>query len=231
MRQKQIAKIVTDILMTVILLLLMAYSMVGEAAHEWLGIGMLMLFILHHVFNSRWTRNLRKGKYTLFRVLQTALVVLAMLSMLVSMVSGIVLSRYALSFLPITGGRSWARTLHMLSSYWGFVFISLHLGLHWSMMIGMAKRLFKNPSAVRRWIARGLGFLIAAYGLFVFFKREIGSYMFLKTQFVFVDFNEPLVLFLLDYIAVMGMFVFFGHYLAETAKKLSRNTRLSRLPE
>ena len=231
MSQKQIARIVTDILMTLVLLLLMAYSLVGEAAHEWLGIGMLVLFILHHVFNSRWTRNLRKGKYTPFRVLQTALVVLAMLSMLVSMVSGIVLSRYALSFLPITGGRSWARTLHMLSSYWGFVFISLHLGLHWSMMISMAKKLFKNPSAVRRWIARGLGFLIAAYGLFAFFKREIGSYMFLKTQFVFVDFNEPLVLFLLDYIAIMGMFVFLGHYLAETAKKLSRNTRLSRLPE
>ena len=231
MSRKQIARIVIDILMTLILLLLMAYSLVGEAAHEWLGIGMLMLFILHHVFNSRWTRNLRKGKYTPLRVLQTALVVLAMLSMLVSMVSGIVLSRYALSFLPITGGRSWARTLHMLSSYWGFVFISLHLGLHWSMMISMAKRLFKNPSAVRRWIARGLGFLIAAYGLFAFFKREIGSYMFLKTQFVFVDFNEPLVLFLLDYIAIMGMFVFLGHYLAETAKKLSRNTRLSRLPE
>lgn len=231
MSQKQIARIVTDILMTLVLLLLMAYSLVGEAAHEWLGIGMLMLFILHHVFNSRWTRNLRKGKYTPFRVLQTALVVLAMLSMLVSMVSGIVLSRYALSFLPITGGRSWARTLHMLSSYWGFVFISLHLGLHWSMMISMAKRLFKNPSAVRRWIARGLGFLIAAYGLFAFFKREIGSYMFLKTQFVFFDFSEPLVLFLFDYIAVMVLFVFLGHYLAETVKKLSRNTRLSRPPE
>lgn len=231
MSQKQIARIVTDILMTLVLLLLMAYSLVGEAAHEWLGIGMLVLFILHHVFNSRWTRNLRKGKYTPFRVLQTALVVLAMLSMLVSMVSGIVLSRYALSFLPITGGRSWARTLHMLSSYWGFVFISLHLGLHWSMMISMAKRLFKNPSAVRRWIARGLGFLIAAYGLFAFFKRQIGSYMFLKTQFVFFDFSEPLVLFLFDYIAVMGLFVFLGHYLAETVKKLSRNTRLSRPPE
>lgn len=186
MSQKQIARIVTDILMTLVLLLLMAYSLVGEAAHEWLGIGILVLFILHHVFNSRWTRNLRKGKYTPFRVLQTALVVLAMLSMLVSMVSGIVLSRYALSFLPITGGRSWARTLHMLSSYWGFVFISLHLGLHWSMMIGIAKKLVKNPSTVYKWATRAAGSLIAVYGLYAFFKRQIGSYMFLKTQFVFL---------------------------------------------
>ena len=221
MRQKQIAKIVTDILMSVILLLLMAYSMVGEAAHEWLGIGMFALFILHHVFNSRWSRNLHKGEYSPLRVLQTALVVLALISMLSSMVSGIVLSRSALAFLPIATGRSWARTLHLLSSYWGFVFISLHLGLHWSMMMGVAKKLFRNPSAAHKWTARGLGSLIAAYGLYAFFKREIGSYMLLKNQFVFFDFNEPLVLFLLDYIAVMGLFVFLGHYLAEAAKRLS----------
>ena len=46
MKPKQILKIITDIAMTVTLLLLMAYSLVGEAAHEWLGIGMFVLFIL-----------------------------------------------------------------------------------------------------------------------------------------------------------------------------------------
>ena len=48
MKARQILKIITDIAMTVILLLLMAYSLVGEALHEWLGIGMFLLFILHH---------------------------------------------------------------------------------------------------------------------------------------------------------------------------------------
>ena len=224
MKPKQIAKIATDILMTTILLLLMAYSLVGETAHEWLGIGMFALFLLHHVLNRRWSRSLRKGKYTPFRILQTVLVVLALLSMLGSIVSGVVLSRHALAFLPITGGQSWARTLHMLSAYWGFVFISLHLGLHWSMMMGMVKRLFKKPSTARKWTARILGGVIAAYGLYAFFKREIGSYMLLKNQFVFFDFDEPLMLFLLDYVAVMGLFVFIGHYLAEGMKKAARNT-------
>lgn len=219
MKPKQVAKIVTDVLMTVILLLLMAYSLVGETAHEWLGIGMFALFILHHVLNRSWSQNLSRGRYTPFRILQTVLVVLALLSMLGSAISGVVLSRHALAFLPITGGQSWARTLHMLSAYWGFVFISLHLGLHWSMMMGMAKRLFKKPSTARKWTARILGGLIAAYGLYAFFKREIGSYMLLKNQFVFFDFDEPLILFLLDYMATMGLFVFIGHYLAEGMKK------------
>lgn len=220
MGPKQIIKIVIDIPMTALLILLMAYSMVGEQAHEWLGIGMFMLFILHHALNMNWCRNLFKGKYTPFRIMQTALVILALISMCGSMVSGIVLSRYALSFLPIGGGQSWARTLHMLCAYWGFVIISLHLGLHWSMMTGMAKRMFKNPSAIRSRIVRGIGFLIAGYGVYAFVKREMGNYMFLKIHFVFFDFEEPLIFFLLDYISVMVLFVFIGHYLSMGLRQL-----------
>ena len=37
--------------------------------------------------------------------------------------------------------------------------------------------------------------------------------------FVFFDFEEPLILFLLDYIASMGLFVAVGHYLSEILKK------------
>lgn len=205
--------------MTVILLLLMAYSLIGEMWHECLGIGMFVLFVLHHMLNNAWCRNLLKGKYTPFRVLQIVLVISALVSMIGSMVSGIVLSRYVLSFLPITGGQSCARTLHMLSAYWGFILISLHLGIHWSMMMGMARRMFKAPSAVREWIARLCGLLIAGYGVYAFIKREIGSYMFLRNHFVFFDYDEPLFFFMLDYIAVMGLFVFIGYYLAEGLKR------------
>ena len=215
MRTRQIIKFIIDILMTMVLLFLMAYSLVGETLHEWFGIGMFVLLIVHHILNRKWSLSLFKGKYTPFRILQTALVALSLISMMGSMVSGIVLSRHAFSFLRITGGQSWARTIHMLCAYWGFAFISLHLGLHWNMMIGMAVRMWGKPSALRSWIVRGLGLLIAGYGMYAFVKREIGSYMLLKIQFVFFDFHEPLSLFLLDYIAVMGLFVFVGHYLTK----------------
>ena len=206
-------------LMTAVLLLLMAYSLVGEAAHEWLGIGMGVLFIIHHVLNNAWSRNVFKGHYTPYRVLQSTLVVLALLTMLGSMVSGIIISKYTLDFLPITGGQALARTVHLLCAYWGFVFMSLHLGLHWNMMLSMAKKLFKEPSAAQTYTARIAGFLIAGYGLWAFIKREIGQYMFLQMQFVFFDFDDSLIFFLLDCIAVMGLFVFLGHYLAKAVRK------------
>ena len=53
MKHKTILKIVIDIGMTVMLLFLMAYELIGEAAHEWLGIGMFVLFIIHHILNRK----------------------------------------------------------------------------------------------------------------------------------------------------------------------------------
>lgn len=219
MKLKQIIKIAVDIAMTITLLFLMTYELIGQISHEWIGIGMFLLFIAHHILNGRWTKNLLKGKYTALRFFQTALVVLVLFSMLGSMVSGIVLSRHLLSFIPSFIGSSLARELHMLSAYGGFVFMSLHLGFHWSMIMGMAKRLTKKPSALRTWILRIITVLIAGYGVYAFVKRDIGSYLLLQNQFAFFDFEEPILLFLLDYIAIMGLFTAVGHYICSTIRK------------
>lgn len=225
MKPKMVLKIGVDIAMTVVLLLLMAYALIGEAAHEWIGVSMFVLFVLHHILNGKWSCNLLKGRYTPFRIWQTLLVLLVLVSMMGSMISGIILSEYAFDFLPIRSGQSWARTVHLLCSYWGFVVMSLHLGLHWSMMMGMAKKQFSAPSRLRAWALRAVAAVIAVYGAYAFVHREIGSYLFLKNEFVFFNFEEPLVFFFLDYIAVMGLFVFLGHYLAGFLKWLSRKRK------
>ena len=215
MKVKQILKIITDLFMTLALLLMMAYSLVGEKAHEWLGVGIFGLFVLHHILNIKWSRNILRGRYTPYRILQTLLVVLVFLSMCGSMISGILLSRTVFSFLGIRGGQMTARTLHMLSAYWGFVFLSLHLGLHWSGIMGMARKLTKKSSEIRKWALRSMAALIAAYGAYAFIKRDFGNYMFLWYHFVFFDLEESLGLFLLDYVAIMGLFVCVGYYLAK----------------
>lgn len=217
--KKQSVKIIVDVIMTVILMLLMAFELIGRTAHEWLGVGMFVMFVSHHILNRKWTSHLLKGKYTPIRIFQTLLAVLVLVCILCSMVSGIVLSRYVFSFLPIEGGRNWARTLHMIGAYWGFVFMSLHLGIHWNMMMGMAGKAAGNPSALRTWILRILGAAVAAYGVYAFVERGIGGYMSLQNMFVFFDFEEPLILFYIDYIAVMGLFVWIGHYLAKILRR------------
>lgn len=226
MKPKMVLKICVDLAMTLALLLLMAYELIGRAAHEWIGIAMFALLVLHHILNRKWSRSVPHGRYTPLRALQTGLVLAVLLCMVGSMVSGVVLSRAALSFLRIRGGQSWARILHLLCAYWGFTLMSLHLGFHWASMMGIAKRRFGAPAGWRAWILRAMAAAIAAYGVYAFAHRKIGSYMFLKSAFVFFNFEEPLIRFFLDYIAVMGLFVCIGHYLAALLKRRSRKGRV-----
>lgn len=222
MSKKAICRILVDLLMTVALLFLMTYNMLGDAFHEWVGAGMLVLFLLHHILNFKWSRAIFRGKYTAYRVLQTALVLLILLTMLGSLVSGIILSRHVFTFLGIDGGRSLARTVHLVCSYWNLVLLSVHLGLHWNSMMAMARKVGGNSSAIRTWTLRILAFMVAGYGVFAFLRRNIVSYMTLQTQFVFFDYEEPLFLLLADYLAIMGLFVFMGHYVATALRGLGK---------
>lgn len=218
MKGKMIVKIIVDIFMTVALLLLMAYSMIGEKAHEWIGAIMFLLFVVHHILNSFWSRNILKGKYNIRRIVQSLIVVLIFFCMAGSMISGIIISRYVFSFLNITSGASWARSVHMLCAYWGFVLMSIHLGFHWNMVIAMMGKITKGRKAWKI-AARTMAFVVAIYGIIAFIKRDIGNYMTLNNQFVFFDFTEPVIYFILDYLAVMGLFVAIGHYLAKIMVK------------
>lgn len=220
-------KLIVDVMMTGTLLFLMPYELVGRMAHEWLGTWMFVLFVLHHILNRKWTGNLLKGKYPPVRVVQTALAALVLLSMLGSMVSGVLLSRYVFAFLDIRGAAAFARNLHMLCAYWGFVWMSLHLGFHWNMMTGMAGKMFGKTSRAGKWISRAAALAVAGYGAYAFYKRQIGGYMLLRIQFVFFDFEEPLIFFILDYMAVMGCLVFIGHYLCEGLRNMKKGEKKS----
>ena len=226
MTPKMIIKILVDIAMTAALLLLMAYQLVGDEAHEWIGIIMFVLFVLHHILNMAWSRNVLKGKYNARRIAQTLLVVLILLCMCGSMVSGIILSRYVFAPLNIRAGMAWARSVHMICAYWGFVFMSIHLGFHWNMVISMAGKVIPKKQGGHAkagiTIMRVIAVVIAVYGIFAFVKRDIFNYITLKNHFAFYDFSEPVIFFILDYLAVMGLFVFAGHYISKGLSQMGR---------
>lgn len=208
-------RLFTDSGMTLVLLLLMSYQLVGEKAHEWIGMAMFLLVIGHHVLNRRWTGNITKGKNTAHRILQTVIVALLALTMIGSMVSGILLSNYIFRFVRIEGVANMARNIHILCAYWGFLFMAVHLGLHWNMMLRILER-----ALTMKGIAKILGLLIAVYGGYAFYKREIVNYLFLRSHFVFFGPEESLGVFLLDYIAMMGMIVFITYYGCRLAERI-----------
>lgn len=222
MKLKMKIKIGIDFLMTVLLLLLMAYQVVGETLHEWFGAAMLVLFLVHNILNIKWYKNLFKGKYKPVRIFGTVLNFAVLASILSLAYSGIVMSRYLFAFLPINSGMALARVMHLSGSYWGFVLMSLHLGLHWGMIIGMFRKLTggkRLPALV--WTLRLFAAAIAGYGAYCFIGADIFSYMFLKSEFVFFDLEKSAFSVFSEYIAMMGLWIFVGYYAAKGLGKLS----------
>lgn len=210
MRVKRVCRRAADLAMTAALLLLMGYHLWGDAVHEWAGAGMFLLFLLHHGLNAGWYGSLFRGKWTGGRIAQTAIDGLLFVDMLCLMVSGVTMSRHVFGFLHL-GGMGLARSMHLAGSYWGFVLMSVHIGLHWGVVMGLARKAAK-PAPAAKILLRVCAGLTAAYGLWAFIRRGFLTYMFLQNQFVFFDFSEPALLFYLDYLAIMGLFAALGYY-------------------
>ena len=216
-------KICVDVMMTAALYACMAYMLIGEEAHEWIGSGLALLFVLHNALNRKWYAALLTGRYTPLRAFQTAVNLLCLASMAAAAVSGAAMSRYIYDIPFLSGGASLARTVHMLAAYWGYCFISLHLGLHWSMMLGMMKNA-AAPQRAPRWITpllRTAGAAAALLGAHALMRHSLLDYMFLRNQFVFFDTERPLCLFFLDYAAIMALWAWLAHYARLALIKMS----------
>lgn len=96
-------------------------------------------------------------------------------------------------------------------------------------MIAMVKRVSRKPSAIRTWVLYIFAFIVAGYGVIAFLNRNIGNYMTLQTQFVFFDYEGLLLLFLIDYLVIMVLFVFVGHYLATMIRSFGNKSSKERI--
>lgn len=211
-------KIGIDFLMTIILLALMAYQIVGDRLHEWFGAGMLILFIAHNILNIKWYGALFKGKYKPLRIFLTVLNFSTLAAILMLGWSGIVMSRHLFKFLKITSGMALARRMHLCVSYWGFTLMSLHLGAHWCVILAKFPKI-KKPALA--WVFQVISAAISVYGAIIFVKSNIASYMFLKADFAFFDFEKSAILVFAEYIAMMILWAFVGYYLAKILRKIS----------
>ena len=222
MRSKARLKTVIDALMTLTLLFLMGYQFWGDVIHEWAGAWMFILFIIHHILNWSWYKTVFCGKHTPFRVFQVIVDLTVFVSMICLMISGIMLSNHVFAFLNIHGGIYFARLMHMASSYWGFVLMALHLGLHWGIFTRLARKLFriKEDSKLSSFVLVLMGTAITVYGVTVFLRRNLLTYMLVQTKFVFLDFGESKILFYLDYLAMMGSCIFLAYYSGHLFRKL-----------
>lgn len=224
MEKKKRAKIAVDILMSILLLFLMAYQVTGELWHEWCGAAMQLLFLIHNIFNRKWYLGIFRGRYFPLRIFMTATNILCLAAMLCLMVSGMMMSRHVFSWLPFEGSMSLARMMHMSASYLGFVFMSLHIGLHWRMVTTAINKILKERPVLGV-ILRSAAGVISLYGLYVFIQARLWRYMFLQDMFVFMDYEKPAVLVLGENLSMMVMWATVAYYIALFLTKNSRKNK------
>lgn len=218
-------KLILDLLMALLMLFEMASlvvgNMLGSALHEWMGVLLIALFIFHNLLNWRWYRALIKGKYTVRRAVGTIVNLLLMALMAMLMITGILFSREVFAFLPIDGGLK-IRQFHTMAAHWGFLLISVHLGLHGGMIMAAFRRMFgsNTVSRPRAILLRIASLTLIALAIKAFFDREIGTKLIGYYAFSFWDPTQSPLRFVLDYAFIMSGYACGTHYILKWLEKL-----------
>lgn len=208
-------KISIDILMSIVLFVLMSYQFTEQKKHEIAGAIMLVLFIFHHALNYKWFTSLGKGKYSKIRILTLVVDILLFVGMISLMLSGIGMSRYVFRFLDFDMSQNIARSTHMVASYGSFLLMSIHIGLHYNMILLMIHKIFgiTKPNRVRTVIYTGFIGGISIYAIYALIKRKFILYITLQMHFVFFDYDEPIIFYEIDLLTITLLMVFVGYYL------------------
>ena len=222
--KKHNIRLIVDIAMTVLLPLLMAYSLIGEMLHEIIGTAIFVLFIVHHILNRKWYGALFKGKYNARRIFQTILDILLLVFMLLQPISGILMSKHLYTFLPTLPISAQARSIHMLLAYWGYVLICIHAGTH---LAAPMKNLFMKSKKIFTAVCV-TAVCISVYGCAAFIKRGFPGYMSGRTMFAFFDYSEPRVYFFLDYLAIMILFMMVGCLVTYGLGRIDTNRKVEK---
>ena len=195
-------KRILDIMMTILLLLLMCYPTLDSQIHEMMGVMMIICFIIHHVLNRKWYHTLSQGHYPLLRKIILIINTLLFIDLILVFISGLTMSEIFPFFNFIRA--STARRLHMSLTYWGFILMAIHLGLHLqSMLIPIQKRIKKSQSS---FILMYLPYVLSIYGLIMFMNHQWFDYLFGFNEFLFFDSSITIFRMIID---IASIFLFF----------------------
>lgn len=182
--------------------MLMSYPVTQQVIHEIVGIMMFLGFILHHFLNRKWYKTMLNGKYPVIKKIFIGVNFLLFIDIILIFISGLTLSEL-FPFLNFMSA-SIARKLHMIFSYWGFILMSVHLGLHiQGIMISFKKIIRKKSLILNKVIA-----IISLFGILIFIKNQWISYLLLLNEFVYYEESTNMIKMIFEHLSVLVLFVF-----------------------
>lgn len=123
MKNKMRKRISVDILM--IIAIILEFISLPILIHELIGIGLIFLIIAHLKLNEKYFKAITKGKYTIKRTINLIINIGLLLSLLITIISGIFTSQKSLKSIKI--GNYKMSHIHKTSSIISLIFLVLHL--------------------------------------------------------------------------------------------------------
>ena len=216
---KKNMRIIIDIILFIMFILLMGYHITGNAIHEILGVITFILFIVHHIINLRWYKMIFKGMYNFYRIVQMIFNTLLFLAMIGIMISSVMISSNVFSFLNFKT-TMFFRSLHMISTSWGFVLMAIHLGLHLNIFLTRLNQKMRNNTF--EYVYYLIMILFMIFGVYAFIKTELWKDMFLVNQFKFFDYDQSPYLFYCGEIAITFFVSLMTYLIIKMLKKIKK---------
>lgn len=188
--------------MVICFIALMLNQITGVFAHEVIGIITFILFIIHHIINRNFYKNMFKGKFNKLRIAFLIIDVLLFIMMILMMISSILIPQHLFEFLNITS-HTLGRYLHIISAYMIYMLSALHLGLHFNQMIKLSKdkKIIVNVFLV---------LFALIFGVNGFIKKEFIPKLTLQNLFPLYS-DDSFVIILIDYLGIFIMFMMIGY--------------------
>lgn len=164
--------------------------------HALFGAVLLALFVFHHFLNYRFYKAMFSGKYNFKRITLTVSNVLLTIAMLLVAGSSLGLSGVVIDLgIPLVQS-SW--DLHIVSTAWCFVLMTLHLGFHAHPLFKKLTK--KTKGTVLEYAIYVLFTFCFAFGIYSFARSELWQDLFFLPT---IHSSVTLLNFLIEYVGVL----------------------------
>jgi hypothetical protein len=217
-------RLILDFLAAGLLLAALAYNLMGNLVHEIIGSAMFALLIGHNLFNRRWYGTVLKGRAEPRTLITKGINMSLLMSMLTLLITSVIISQAVFSFLPISSTVT-ARQIHTMVGYQALLIVAVHLGLKWTMIMGVVRRLFgmTKESRLRSVALRIIAASIAAFGIQGLIAVNVGSKLLMQFSMELWDFQAATGAFFLHHAAIIGLGAVIGHYTMQALQLRQRH--------
>jgi hypothetical protein len=189
---------------------------------------MFLLVLLHNAFNRRRYGAISRTRRELRGMINIATTLALLAAMLALLVTSALIS-HALSGVMSPYGGFTVRQIHILAGYWALVIVSIHLGLRWPMLMGVARSLFgiAKASSARALALRAAAAAVAIHGVWSSFELGLGGKLTMQMTLDWWNFEESVAGFFAHCIAIAGLTIFLTHYTVKCLQSQKRRTVLA----